>query len=127
MQAPAAGGAARLLPLDLLKGLAALLIVAHHALLYGPLADAAAAEAPALAGWLQQYGRYAVQIFLVAGGFLALRGLLRSRSPVAALLLRRHARLALPLLAALALTLLAHALTAEALPDQLPASILTIR
>jgi len=118
---PVPGAAAlRCGPVDGLKLIAAQLIVWHHALLYGPLAAAAEAQAPALAGWLQRYGRFAVQAFLVAGGFLALRGLLRSRAPASELLLRRHLRLALPFVAALLLTLLAHALTARQLPELLP-------
>lgn len=105
---------------DALKALAALCIVWHHALLYGPLAEAAETLNPDLAGLLQQYGRYAVQVFLVIGGYLALQGLQRRRAPLGELLLQRHLRLALPFLAALALTLLAHALTAGWLPALLP-------
>lgn len=120
MPAPAHGASARAWTIDALKSVAALFIVWHHSLLYGPLAQAAEHQAPALAGWLQHYGRFAVQVFLVAGGFLALRGLLRSAESAPALLLRRHQRLALPFVAALLLTLLAHALTADSLPDLLP-------
>lgn len=116
-------GSSRLLPIDLLKALAAQLIVWHHALLYGPLAAAAEAAQPQLAAWLQRYGRFAVQAFLVAGGFLALRGLLRKPAPLAHLLLRRHVRIALPFVAAVLLTLLAHALTADLLPELLPSAI----
>jgi peptidoglycan/LPS O-acetylase OafA/YrhL len=116
-------GSSRLLPIDLLKALAAQLIVWHHALLYGPLATAAEAAQPQLAAWLQRYGRFAVQAFLVAGGFLALRGLLRKPAPLWHLLLRRHARIALPFAAAVLLTLGAHALTADLLPELLPQAV----
>jgi peptidoglycan/LPS O-acetylase OafA/YrhL len=105
---------------DGLKAVAALLIVLHHAVLHGPLALQAEAAAPALAAWLQQYGRYAVQVFLVVGGYLALAGLLRSRAPLGEQLLRRHLRLSLPFTAALLLTLGAHVLTADWLPAELP-------
>lgn len=106
---------------DALKALAALAILLHHALLYGPLATALAAAWPAPAQWLQQYGRYAVQIFLVLGGYLAAAAWSRAgRQPLAEQLLRRHWRLALPFMAAVGLTLAAHALTAPWLPELLP-------
>jgi peptidoglycan/LPS O-acetylase OafA/YrhL len=116
-------GSSRLLPIDVLKALAAQLIVWHHALLYGPLATAAEAATPQLAAWLQRYGRFAVQAFLVAGGFLALRGLLSKPVPLSQLLLRRHARIALPFAAAVLLTLGAHSLTADLLPELLPQAV----
>jgi peptidoglycan/LPS O-acetylase OafA/YrhL len=110
--------------LDLLKALASQLIVWHHLALYGPLCDVANALAPALFESLAQHARLVVQVFLVAGGFLAahvlwpspgaqprvsLRGL-----PVLAW--RRYQRLAKPYLLAL-LAVLVAAWVARALVD----------
>jgi peptidoglycan/LPS O-acetylase OafA/YrhL len=97
------------LPLvDLLKALAAQLIVLHHLAFYGPMSDAARELAPVLIDGLSRHGRLAVQVFLVIGGFLAARILVAAgRRPEQPLLLiwRRYGRLAIPLAAALALAL----------------------
>lgn len=65
----------RLPHVDVLKALAAQVIVLHHLVSYGPIARAAHALLPQLAGALQQYGRMAVQVFLVVAGYLSARGL----------------------------------------------------
>jgi peptidoglycan/LPS O-acetylase OafA/YrhL len=57
------------------KAIASQIIVWHHLLIYGPLAGALAALWPDGTGLIQQHGRYAMQVFLVIGGFLAARGL----------------------------------------------------
>lgn len=57
------------------KAIASQVIVWHHLLIYGPLAPAMRAAWPSATGLVQQHGRLAVQVFLVAGGFLAARGL----------------------------------------------------
>ncbi|MBB5206224.1 peptidoglycan/LPS O-acetylase OafA/YrhL [Inhella inkyongensis] len=116
--------APRFVAIDALKALAAQVILLHHALIYGPLA--AALDGGMLIDALQDYGRYAVQIFLVLGGYLAAQGLERARSrrtPLLNQLLRRHLRLALPFMVAVALTLLLHALTAPWIPELLPQAI----
>lgn len=97
--------------LDVLKGLACTLIVAHHLVFYGPMSDVAYPLAPDLMDWLFAYGRMAVQVFLVLGGFLAAStlaplGVARFDSPLQQVL-RRFVRLSAPYLAALMLSLLA--------------------
>ena len=95
--------------LDALKALASQLIVLHHFSAYGPLSEALAQVMPALAGWLYEYARMAVQVFLVVGGFLAARSL----APLGqagfdrplALLWSRYQRLVLPFGAALLLAI----------------------
>jgi peptidoglycan/LPS O-acetylase OafA/YrhL len=110
----------RLTLVDALKVFACQSIVLHHLAFYGPVSDAAASLAPGLASWLSQHGRLAVQVFLVAGGFLAARALapdgrLVARKPLA-LIGRRYARLAVPYLGAVALAV-AGAAVARALID----------
>lgn len=119
---------ARRLPhIDALKALAAQAIVLHHLLSYGPIARAAHAALPTLAGLLHQHGRLAVQIFLVIGGYLSARGLAPRagglNAPLPQLLWRRYLRLALPFIAAVALVLVASALVEPWLPDLVPASV----
>ncbi|MFT4195303.1 MAG: hypothetical protein QM614_11720, partial [Ottowia sp.] len=57
------------------KAIASQVIVWHHLLIYGPLAPAMEDAWPAATDFLQEHGRLAVQVFLVAGGFLAARSL----------------------------------------------------
>ena len=63
--------------IDPVKALAAQVIVLHHMMFYssmrGPLEEAF----PALIGFLADPARYAVQVFLVIGGFLGMQGLLK--------------------------------------------------
>lgn len=114
----------RLLHVDALKALAAQAIVLHHLASYGPMAEALRGLMPALAELLFQYGRMAVQVFLVLGGFLSARGLSPQgrafEGEPAALLWRRYLRLALPFMAAVLLTLTSSALVADALPELVP-------
>jgi peptidoglycan/LPS O-acetylase OafA/YrhL len=56
---------------DFLKTFAAFAIVLHHFLNYGQLAEDARNFFPIMMTWLFEYGRFAVQIFLVLGGYLA--------------------------------------------------------
>ena len=65
----------RLSHIDALKALAAQVIVLHHLVSYGPIARAAHTALPLLSHAMHQYGRMAVQIFLVVGGYLSARGL----------------------------------------------------
>jgi len=111
--------------LDLAKTLAAWLIVLHHAVLYGPLAEALTAAWPGATGWLAHYGRFAVQVFLVIGGYLAAQGLMAAGPSAswAQAVARRHTRLALPFIAAVLLVLLAHALTDPWIPDLTPTEV----
>jgi len=118
---------ARLLHVDGLKAAAAQLIVLHHLSAYGPVAEAMQALLPQLMAWAYQYGRMAVQVFLVVGGFLSARAL-SSRGQllegaVPELLWRRYQRLALPFMAAVLLTLACSALVARWLPDLVPTQL----
>ncbi len=76
------------------------IIVLHHLASYGPLADAAQNVFPDLIVWLYDHGRIAVQVFLVTGGYLAARTLspqgVRFRGDLAATIVNRYLRLALP-------------------------------
>lgn len=117
----------RLLHVDALKACAAQLIVLHHLSAYGPIADAVQTLAPQLIAALYHYGRMAVQIFLVVGGFLSARALsargqlFEGRVPEQ--LLRRYLRLTLPFMAAVLLTLLCSALVATWLPELVPEAV----
>ena len=99
----------RLAFIDALKAVASQLIVLHHLAFYGPMADYVTPAAPELIGWLSQYARIAVQVFLVIGGFLAAQALARDgrleNKPIAPLLWRRYLKLVVPYLAALALAI----------------------
>ncbi|MFM6985186.1 MAG: acyltransferase family protein [Hydrogenophaga sp.] len=101
--------------IDTLKVVASQLIVWHHLSAYGPVADALHAAWPASMDWLYDYGRMAVQVFLVLGGYLALPGLLRTlRAPWPVLpkaIGARYRRLAAPFLIAMLLAAMAGALT----------------
>lgn len=120
--------------IDALKCIGSQLVVLHHFSVYGPLADAAHRMAPALAGWLYDYGRMAVQIFLVLGGYLAAQHLeslgTRPRTELARSIWRRYLRLALPFAAAMVLAVAGAALarawmTADFLPAApLPSQLL---
>ncbi|MFN3438815.1 MAG: acyltransferase family protein [Acidovorax sp.] len=57
--------------IDMVKGLACITIVWHHLAFYGPMSDIAQPLAPELMAWLYDFGRMAVQVFLVVGGYLA--------------------------------------------------------
>lgn len=113
--------AQRQLHLDALKLIGSQLIVLHHLSAYGPVADAASQWAPEVMGWLYDYARMAVQIFLVLGGYLALRSLqpalASGRTPLAVVLLRRYLRLAGPFAVALGLAVGAAALARMWLSD----------
>ena len=56
--------------LDFLRAVSAHLIVWHHLVYYGPLSDVAEPLWPGMDGFFHDYGRNAVQVFLVLGGFV---------------------------------------------------------
>jgi peptidoglycan/LPS O-acetylase OafA/YrhL len=100
--------------IDVLKGLACATIVWHHLAFYGPMSDVALPLAPGLMAWLYDYGRMAVQVFLVLGGYLAMaslapQGLARFDS-ASQQVARRFVRLAIPYAVALLLAVLVAAL-----------------
>jgi peptidoglycan/LPS O-acetylase OafA/YrhL len=106
--------AKRLRGVDALKGLACVMIVWHHLVFYGPMWDVVQPWVPGLTSWLFDYGRMAVQVFLVVGGFLAASALAPQGRAVFSrpgrLILRRYLRLTRPYLVALAVTVLVAAL-----------------
>lgn len=107
--------------LDALKAGASQLVLLHHFALYGPLAVAFGATFPDLGAWLVDYGRMAVQVFLVSAGFLAARGLapdgrLLADNPLP-LIGRRYLRLALPFVAAISIAVIVSAIADQWLDD----------
>lgn len=112
--------------LDALKGVAAQLIVLHHLVSYGPLAEAASGMQPVVAGFLFDYGRMVVQVFLVIGGYLSARALVsgaayRAANPLPQIW-RRYRRLAVPfvvamLLATVGAALARHWMVNDAIPE----------
>lgn len=94
--------------IDSLKALASQLIVLHHLSLYAPMADWIADAWPRLIAFLYDDGRYAVQPFLVIGGFLTAQSLGKRRglAPVP-LIWQRYLRLLPQLLVALTLVVAA--------------------
>lgn len=109
----------RFFVVDLFKAVAAQLIVLHHLVAYGPVAAAVALASPLAADFLFDYARMAVQAFIVIGGYLAARSFCDGRtadnplSPV----IKRYLRLAIPFLAALALTSIVAALVRPGFND----------
>lgn len=97
--------------IDVLKALAAQVIVLHHFSVYGPVSKALHDALPAVMSSLYDYGRIAVQIFFVVGGYLAARGLSTGdawRAPSVAIF-KRYIRLLVPYLLALCLVVLCMA------------------
>lgn len=112
---------------DALKAVASQLILLHHLASYGPLAATAREVLPISMGWLFEYGRMAVQVFLVVAGFLAARGLSAEGQALAGsplpLLWKRYLRLVVPFLAAIGLAIVCsaiadHWMNDEAIPDR---------
>ncbi len=96
--------------IDAIKASGCLLIVLHHMAFYGPMSDVVARAWPVAVSWLYDHGRLAVQFFLVCAGFLTAGHVARYESldlsEVLQLAWQRYLRLAIPLLAALSLTVL---------------------
>ena len=97
--------------IDFLKVFAALLIILHHLSSYGQIAEDARTVLPIIMTWLFEYGRYAVQIFLVMAGYLAAQSLSRfagvklSADGLLKVILNRYLRLFSPYAAALMFTI----------------------
>jgi len=100
--------------INLVKAGAAQLIVLHHLAFYGPMADAARPLMPPIIDWLDQYGRIAVQAFLVISGFLVAKSLSPSAMPgignPLGTIWRRYIKLAPPFIVAMFLAIGASAL-----------------
>ena len=100
--------ASRLPAIDALKAIACVLIVLHHLAFYGPMADIARPLMPGLIDFLFDYGRMAVQVFLVVSGFLFATRFNPASSALGAplvLLFQRYTRLVVPYSAALLLAI----------------------
>lgn len=100
--------------IDMVKGMACVAIIWHHLAFYGPMSDIALPLAPALMAWLYDYGRMAVQVFLVVGGYLAAaslapEGVARFQHAGNAIA-KRFVRLVVPYAVALVLTVVVAAL-----------------
>lgn len=91
--------------INVLKAVAAQLIVLHHLTFYGPMADLARPLWPDLIDWLADDARIAVQVFLVIGGFLAAKSLAPGGQPgllnPLGTILRRYLKLAPPFIVAM--------------------------
>lgn len=100
--------------IDIVKGLACITIVWHHLAFYGPMSDIAQPLAPALMAFLYDYGRMAVQVFLVVGGYLAAASLAPqgvARFDYAGnAIAKRFVRLVVPYAVALVVTVVVSAL-----------------
>jgi peptidoglycan/LPS O-acetylase OafA/YrhL len=96
--------------LDLLKATGCLLIVLHHLAFYGPMSDVVSQAWPRLIHGLSEYGRLAVQLFLVCSGFLSAASLAAQPGmgpgSVLQLAWQRYLRLSIPLMAALSAAVL---------------------
>jgi peptidoglycan/LPS O-acetylase OafA/YrhL len=98
--------------IDFLKVFAALLIILHHLSSYGQIAEDARALFPSMMNFLFEYGRYAVQIFLVMAGYLATQSLTRfanakfSSQNLLRVIINRYLRLFVPYVATLIFTIL---------------------
>lgn len=108
------------LPLvNLVKVVAAQLILWHHFALYGPMSDVVNPLASSVSNWFLDYGPLAVQAFLAIGGFLAARSFLEKSGAfgmpeLPRRLLQRYRRL-IPLLASALLLAVVSAALARAL------------
>jgi len=96
--------------IDNVKGVSCLFIMLHHLAFYGPMSDVAMIAIPETIDFLIVYGRMAVAVFLVIGGFLTGQKLfeknLFSDRSVLQLIWHKYRRLAVPYLAAIALAII---------------------
>jgi peptidoglycan/LPS O-acetylase OafA/YrhL len=107
----------RLAFLDLMRAFAAQMIVWHHLAYYGPLSDLAYSVAAGAVDWLYGYGRFAVQIFFVLGGYCLALGRTARRPPTGLreavrLVFDRYLRIGLPYLLALGIAVMANEVAA---------------
>lgn len=111
---PVVSQTGRLPLLDLLRAVAAHLIVWHHLAFYGPLSDGAYPLLPGTIDWLYDWGRMAVQVFFVVGGFVAAGSFWRltqfDAGTVGTVLVRRYRRIAGPYCATLLVAIAANSL-----------------
>lgn len=110
----------RLPLLDLLRVLAAHLIVWHHLAFYGPVSTVAYEWLPGPIWALSEWGRCAVQVFFVVGGFVMARSLSHrgwiSLPAASSLVAKRYRRIAGPYAVLLVIAIAANAI-ADGLMD----------
>jgi peptidoglycan/LPS O-acetylase OafA/YrhL len=103
--------APRVVWLDLIRAVAAQMIVLHHLAFYGPIAERIGRDWPGVIDWLADYARIAVQVFLVMSGYLVARSLPAAPSSQVWVLLRglmrRYLRLFVPFVLAMAMAVAA--------------------
>jgi peptidoglycan/LPS O-acetylase OafA/YrhL len=116
--------------IDGLKVFAAQIIVLHHCVSYGQLALATSLQLPNLGSVLFDYGRYAVQVFLVMAGYLAAQSAEKAFAIshahskvsgsrlVAQLAIRRYLRLVGPFVVALLITMVCATLARQWSADE---------
>lgn len=106
--------------IDAVKALAFQVIVFHHLSIYGPISRDALEVWPSLIQFLFDYGRYAVQVFLVLGGFLAMMSLpnLLKKNHFLKVIGNRYLRLAPAFIAAILFTALCALITRKYLTDE---------
>ena len=105
---------------DVLKAVAAQLIVLHHFSAYGPVSNVVHRSLPVINAWFYGHARMAVQVFLVVGGYLAARSLSGTATPQIspwAAIAQRFMRLLGPYLVALTLAVTCAALARPWLAD----------
>ena len=95
--------------IDNLKGVSCILIMLHHLAFYGPMSDVAMAVIPGVIDFLFVYGRMAVAVFLVIGGFLTGQKLFEqnvfAHKSVFQLIWHKYQRLVIPYLGAILLAI----------------------
>jgi peptidoglycan/LPS O-acetylase OafA/YrhL len=98
--------------IHLLRAIGSHVIVWHHLAFYGPVSDIAYTTSPVFFDWLVDYGRMAVQVFFVMGGFVTARKLSRPQRWTARVLgseiIARYRRIGIPYLAALVMAVFAN-------------------
>jgi peptidoglycan/LPS O-acetylase OafA/YrhL len=115
--------------IDGLKVCAAQIIILHHCVSYGELPSAANELLPRVAAFLFDYGRYAVQIFLVMAGYLAAQSFenrmavqtpasKKGAGAIVQLALRRYLRLVGPYVVALIITIVCAMLARQWSTDE---------
>ena len=96
--------------IDNLKGVSCILIMLHHLTFYGPMSDVAMAVIPGVIDFFFVYGRMAVAVFLVIGGFLTGQKLFEqnvfAHQSVFQLIWHKYQRLVIPYLAAIILAII---------------------
>ena len=96
------------------KGVGCLVIVIHHLAVYGPMSEVIGAQYPKLIEALIVYGKLAVQMFFVFGGYFVAAQMAPRAAPIAlevpTLVWKRYKRLITPFLFAVTLAALITAL-----------------